>query len=122
MGTQSDVTPLRDPNAGHFTEEYNDGAKRTDIDEEAKDVGEFSRDPKMVFKDISNEETRMYGMSIGNDLKISQPVAVNINADGNHRVVCGTGMSFYIPRARDGVDGWTYICWRPKEGRKPFDF
>ena len=93
-----------------FPENPNKCTEEENEESDVRDTGVFSTDQKMIFKDISNEKVRMYLMSVGNDIIIDEPIAVNINDADNHRVVCETGMSFYIPRARDGKDGWTSIC------------
>ena len=73
----------------------------------------------LKFTDISTEEYRTYYFPsstsmFGEQLRISNPIALNTSKSGGHRVLDGAGVSHYIPK------GWTRLEWKAKEGQAHF--
>lgn len=71
---------------------------------------------KLTFKDITDEEFRVYDWLDGKILTISKPKALNVSASGGHRVLDSEGISHYIP------SGWKHLYWKVKNGADFFAF
>lgn len=63
----------------------------------------------LEFKDISNEEYRIYVFPEYVTIRIDKPTHLNISKSGGHRLLDENGESHYIPT------GWVQIKWRAKK-------
>lgn len=63
---------------------------------------------------IASEQYRKYIYPDGQELKINEPVALNVSSSGGHRVVDASGHSHYIPT------GWRRLVWKVYEGQPHF--
>lgn len=72
--------------------------------------------PIEAWKDISEEEVRVYRFPGDNSIAINNPVALAINSRGSHRIIDSEGISHYIPA------GWVLLSWKVKAGRPYFRF
>lgn len=79
---------------------------------EAKD---FRNNSKMVFENITDELYRVYVFP-DMEIKITEPLFLNVSKSGGHRVLDSAGNSNYIP------SGWRRIYWLVKDGRSHFAF
>ena len=68
------------------------------------------------FKDLNDEEFRVYDWLDGTFIQISKPQKLNVSASGGHRVLDSDGISHYIPF------GWKHLYWKVKPGKEPFTF
>lgn len=79
------------------------------------DSFEFINNSGFEFKDISHEEYRIYTFS-DMEIKINEPLKLNVSKSGGHRIFDANGISRYIP------SGWREIQWKAKKGQPNFDF
>jgi hypothetical protein len=76
---------------------------------------EFRNDSGLAFKDLSDEQYRVYVFS-DMEIKIDEPLWLNVSASGGHRVFDSEGRSNYIPA------GWRKLYWVVKPGKSHFAF
>lgn len=74
---------------------------------------EVRNDSKLKFNDISTEEVRIYVFP-DIEVKIENPIALNVSKVGGHRIVDAAGVSHYVPK------GWVHLKWIPKKGASHF--
>ena len=80
-------------------------------------VDSITDNTELEFKDLRDEEFRMYDWRDGSEpIIIENPIALHVSASGGHRVLDAEGYSHYIP------SGWKLLTWRVKPGCKPFAF
>lgn len=84
--------------------------KKSDLSKE-----EFRNGSDLHFKDISEEQYRVYVFP-DMEIKIENPLYLNVSASGGHRVFDSQGRSNYIPA------GWRHLYWVVKEGKSHFAF
>jgi len=78
---------------------------------------DFNNNSDLEFKSLSNELYRVYIYSDGFEIKIDNPLKINVNfKSGGHRVWDAKGFSHYI------VPGWKHLYWKAKNGKPNFDF
>jgi len=73
----------------------------------------FLNESGLDFSDISSEKYRAYTW-LGDDgyavqLKIKNPLLLNVSPSGGHRIFDRKGLSHYIPK------GWLEIVWKSKK-------
>lgn len=71
---------------------------------------------EIEFKNIESELYRVYVFPDGSEVKIENPVGINVSKSGGHRVLGDNGLSHYIP------SGWIHLYWKPKTGQPAFVF
>jgi hypothetical protein len=64
----------------------------------------------LVFTDISSEAFRVYEFSNGKEVRIDEPLRLNVSPSGGHRLFDAGGTSHYIPK------GWVHLRWKVKQG------
>lgn len=77
---------------------------------------ELTDNKDLTFKDISDEQYRIYYFRGGEKVEIWEPLAINVSASGGHRIYTSGYKSYYIP------SGWICLTWVVKPGKKPFSF
>jgi len=76
---------------------------------------DFLNESGLEFKDLSDELFRVYEFP-DMEVKIEEPLLLNVSASGGHRVFDSQGNSNYIPA------GWRRLYWRVKENKSNFAF
>lgn len=76
---------------------------------------DFKNDSGLEFKDISDELMRVYAFP-DMEVRILNPLMLNVSASGGHRVFDAQGNSNYIPA------GWRHLWWVVKDGKSHFAF
>ena len=71
---------------------------------------------KLEFKDISDEQYRVYEWAGYSKIRINEPLQLNVSESGGHRILDKEGTSHYIPK------GWLHLYWVVKEGKPTFAF
>ena len=82
-----------------------------------KTIEEFRRanDSGLEFNDISEEQYRIYVFP-DMEIRINEPLLLNVSASGGHSVFDSEGNSNYIP------SGWRKLYWVVREGCSNFKF
>lgn len=70
----------------------------------------------MEFKSIESESYRVYRFANGSEVKIENPIKINVSKTGGHRILDAQGVSHYIP------SGWIHLSWKAKQGQPEFVF
>lgn len=68
----------------------------------------------LSFTDISSESFRLYKFHNGSEVRINEPVALNVSKAGGHRILDSEGCSHYI------TPGWFHLVWKAKDGQPNF--
>jgi hypothetical protein len=76
---------------------------------------DFINESDLVFKDLTDEQYRVY-VYPDMEIKIDEPLKLNVSASGGHRVFCSKGISHYIPA------GWRHLYWLVKDNKSHFAF
>lgn len=76
---------------------------------------DFKNDSGLSFKDLSDEQYRVYVFP-DMEIRIDNPLLLNVSASGGHRIFDAEGKSNYIP------SGWRRLYWVVKEGKSHFAF
>ena len=76
---------------------------------------DFRNDSGLPFNDLSDEQYRVY-VYPDMEIKINNPLLLNVSPSGGHRVFDSEGVSNYIPA------GWRHLYWVVKEGKPHFAF
>ena len=78
---------------------------------------DFRLDPNsnLTFKDLSDEQYRVY-IYPDMEIRINEPLFLNVSASGGHRIFDSEGKSNYIP------SGWRKLYCVVKEGKPHFAF
>lgn len=66
----------------------------------------FVDDANLSWNDISSEAYRVYQFP-DTEIKITNPLKLNVSRSGGHRVFDLQGVSHYIP------GGWRHLYWEP---------
>lgn len=66
----------------------------------------FVDEANLSWNDISSEAYRVYEFS-DTEIKIINPLKLNVGRSGGHRVFDRQGVSHYIP------GGWRHLYWEP---------
>jgi len=80
---------------------------------------EFRNPSGIEFKDIDDEEFRVYTFVRDGKIfyvTIREPLKINVSQSGGHRLFDANGDCHYIPA------GWIHLRWRAKEGSDHFRF
>lgn len=90
---------------------------------EENDLNDFSDDLDFTdlraedldyeFEDLSHEQERVYQFD-NHVLTITEPIALNKQRNGSHKVLDSRGVSFDI------YPKWNYIAWKSKDGQPHF--
>lgn len=75
---------------------------------------EFKNESGLTFSDISSEAFRVYEFSNGKEIRIDEPLRLNVSPSGGHRLFDASGTSHYIPK------GWIHLKWKVKLGQPNF--
>lgn len=76
---------------------------------------DFINESGLEFKDLSDELYRVY-VYPDMEIKVEEPLLLNVSASGGHRIFDSKGISNYIPA------GWRRLYWKVKEGKSHFAF
>jgi len=76
---------------------------------------DFLNESNLEFNDLSDEEFRVYEFS-DMEIKIEEPLLLNVSDSGGHRIYDSKGLSNYIPA------GWRRLYWKVKENKSNFAF
>jgi hypothetical protein len=76
---------------------------------------DFINESGLEFKDLSDEQYRVY-VYPDMEVKIDEPLKLNVSASGGHRVFDSKGQSNYIPA------GWRRLYWVVKDNKSHFAF
>lgn len=74
----------------------------------------FVNESGLAFSDISSEAFRVYEFSNGKEVRIDEPLRLNVSPSGGHRLFDASGTSHYIPK------GWVHLRWKVKTGAPNF--
>ena len=74
----------------------------------------FNNSTDLTFTDISSEQWREYQFLGGDTVQIEQPLQLNVNDSGGHRIFDAEGVSHYVPA------GWIHLKWIAKGGAPNF--
>jgi hypothetical protein len=67
------------------------------------------------FQDISSEYYRIYEFE-NKEIKITNPLYLNVSPSGGHRILDADGVSHYIPSK------WLHLRWLSRENSPNFSF
>lgn len=70
----------------------------------------------MEFKLITSELYRVYRFANGSEVRINEPIKINVSKTGGHRILDNEGVSHYVPF------GWIHLSWKAKQGEPEFVF
>jgi hypothetical protein len=76
---------------------------------------DLKANPELEFGDLTDEQYRVYEYP-DKEVKIMNPVALNVSKSGGHRVLDGKGVSHYLPA------GWRHLYWVVKDDKLHFAF
>ena len=76
----------------------------------------FRNTSPISFKSLSDEHYRVYEYPDGSNVRIIDPMYLNVSASGGHRVYTADGISHYIP------SGWNHLWWEVREHCSHFAF
>lgn len=74
------------------------------------DSNVFKNESGLEFTDISSESFRVYEFSNGKEVRIDEPLRLNVSSSGGHRLFDASGTSHYVPK------GWIHLRWKVKPG------
>ena len=63
----------------------------------------------LEWKNIEHEIYRVYYFPDGSEVRIDNPVLLNVSNSGGHRIVDSYDVSHYIP------SGWIHIIWETND-------
>lgn len=91
--------------------------EENDLNDLSPDDLDFSdlraEDLDFEFEDLSHEQERVYQFD-NHVLTIEDPIALNTQRDGSHKILDSRGVSFDI------YPKWNYIAWKSKDGQPHF--
>lgn len=76
---------------------------------------QFRNNSNLEFRELTDEEYRVYVFP-DMEIKINEPLWLNVSPSGGHRIFDSNGISNYIP------SGWRRLYWVVKEGKPHFAF
>jgi len=76
----------------------------------------ITNNPDLKFSSLEDEQYRIYTFDEGREVRIDNPVALNVSKSGGHRVLDAAGVSHYIPH------GFYHLRWVVKDGQPNFAF
>jgi len=76
---------------------------------------DFVNENNIEFKDLDDEQYRVYQYP-DMEIKIEEPLLLNVSKSGGHRVWDSKGISHYLPA------GWRHLYWVVKENKSHFAF
>lgn len=80
---------------------------------DVENTTEFKHDTDFSWNDISSEQFRVYEFA-EKQVRIDNPLQLNVSRSGGHRVFDASGVSHYIP------GGWIHLFWKAKQGQPNF--
>lgn len=96
------------------TSAYKKSTTSSKSDGYASKDGYFLNESGLTFTDISSEAFRVYEFSNGKEVRIDEPLRLNVSPSGGHRLFDSSGTSHYIPK------GWVHLKWKVKPGSPNF--
>jgi hypothetical protein len=76
-------------------------------------VQDFKHTTKAEWNDISSERYRVYEFS-DKEVRIENPLTLNVSRSGGHRIFDAKGISHYVPA------GYRHLYWEVKDGQPNF--
>lgn len=73
----------------------------------------FVDEANLSWNDISSESYRVYQFA-DTEIRINNPLKLNVSRSGGHRLFDTSGVSHYVP------NGWRHLYWEAKPGHPNF--